>query len=399
MASQLLTGYFFLGASIGALLYCGYSLYMLNYASKWINRTDCEKLPPAFGLWKRFLYDSRYKNTTRQNYLLRSRQQSAHWENVLSVLNDGVILIDERGILQWANSSAHQLFNLHHSDVGRMLTALVRDPLFIRHVRNNSLEPFTLDIAQRQLQCSIQSIAHNLRVLLARDVTQDVAIQKMRRDFFANVSHELNTPLTVIIGHLELLNEEPISTQYPPIQHISDAVKRLQRLVDELTVLSQLESQPAAEKLDLIPVLPLLEELHRNFAVLQGHRRISVCCQEDVMVCAEEQTLYRVITNLVKNAMTYTTDTGQIQMSSHRHDDGKITIAIQDNGCGIAPEHIPRLTERFYRVDNSRSIHTGGCGLGLAIVAHALQRWGAFLAIESRQGQGSTFSCIFPPPI
>ncbi len=237
------------------------------------------------------------------------------------------------------------------------------------------------------------------KLLLSRDVTQLEAVARMRRDFIANVSHELKTPLTVVTGFLETLQDmdfEPRQrTRY--LRLMEDQARNMQRLVDDLLALSSLESEHNPLQEVEFAVVPLLLELSADAKGLsQGEHAITLDIGEAAAIVGSRDELKSAIGNLVSNAIRYTPQGGAITLTWHVEEDGSGVFAVRDTGIGISPEHIPRLTERFYRVDRSRSRATGGTGLGLAIVKHVLLRHQAELDVESRLGEGSTFSVRLP---
>jgi two-component system, OmpR family, phosphate regulon sensor histidine kinase PhoR len=236
------------------------------------------------------------------------------------------------------------------------------------------------------------------RLLLCRDVTQAERVETMRRDFVANVSHELRTPLTVLIGFLETVRELKLDPQRVRdyLAMMDDQAARMHRIIDDLLMLSVLEASPAPA-LERVRVAPLLARLAADATALSGGKHaIALEGEPHVDLLGAENELASAFGNLVSNAVRYTPAGGAITLYWHDGADGA-TLTVADTGPGIAPEHLPRLTERFYRVDRSRSRETGGTGLGLAIVKHAVARHQAQLEIESRPGSGSRFTVRFPP--
>ena len=249
------------------------------------------------------------------------------------------------------------------------------------------------------MRCSSIAFGESQKLLLSRDVTQADRVETMRRDFVANVSHELRTPLTVLVGFLETVRELKLDPQRTRdyLGMMQEQAARMHRIIEDLLALSQLESAPppAAER---VRVLPLLRRLRSDAqAVSAGRHRIVLDGQPTVDLLGSDAELASAFGNLVTNAVRYTPAGGEIRIEWREDPDGAARFAVADTGVGIAPEHLPRLTERFYRVDRSRSRETGGTGLGLAIVKHALARHQAILEIESRPGVGSRFTVKLPP--
>jgi len=237
------------------------------------------------------------------------------------------------------------------------------------------------------------------RLLISRNITQLEAVARMRRDFIANVSHELKTPLTVVAGFLETLQDldlEPRQrTRY--LQLMAEQAKSMQRLVDDLLTLSALESEQNALTETAFDVVPLLLEVSADAKALSsGRHTVALDIGEPAVVLGNRDELASAFGNLVSNSIRYTPDGGTITLAWHVDEDGRGTFSVADTGIGIAPEHVPRLTERFYRVDRSRSRATGGTGLGLAIVKHVLLRHQAELDVMSEPGAGSTFGVVLP---
>jgi two-component system phosphate regulon sensor histidine kinase PhoR len=237
------------------------------------------------------------------------------------------------------------------------------------------------------------------RLVLSRDITQFKGVERMRREFVANVSHELRTPLTVVSGFLETLRDErdpEAARRYIDLMH--EQAARMERLVEDLLTLSSLESAPPPPLDDTIDMAALVERLGADARALSaGRHRICVESERGVDLVGSEKEIASALGNLVSNAIRYTPEGGSIKLQWHANSDGA-AFDVEDTGIGIAAEHIPRLTERFYRVDRGRSRETGGTGLGLAIVKHALSRHGATLEIASRPGEGSRFTARFSGP-
>jgi two-component system phosphate regulon sensor histidine kinase PhoR len=251
----------------------------------------------------------------------------------------------------------------------------------------------------RVLSIQVIDYGESQRLVLTRDITQFRQVERMRREFVANVSHELRTPLTVITGFLEPLRDETdpeAARRY--IGLMSDQAQRMQRLVEDLLTLSSLESAPPPPFEDAIDMDGLVERLAADARALsQGRHRIEVEHEGGVKLLGSEKEISSALGNLVSNAIRYTPEGGAVRLRWRATPEGA-AFDVEDTGIGIAPEHIPRLTERFYRVDRGRSRETGGTGLGLAIVKHALVRHGATLDIASRPGEGSRFSARFQGP-
>jgi two-component system phosphate regulon sensor histidine kinase PhoR len=322
---------------------------------------------------------------------------------------NGVILLDERARIEWCNQTAADHFGLDtERDRQQYVGNLVRDPAFAAYMAswNYSREVvLSLDVpgaAPLRLSVQLHAYAGHRRLLLSRDVTAAEQAEAMRRDFVANVSHEIRTPLTVLAGFVETLRTLPLEAdeRSRSLGLMAQQAQRMQTLVDDLLVLSKLEGSPPPGTGEWTPLATLLAQCEQDARSLSG---ASARAQELVFapappleVSGAPAELLSAMSNLVSNALRYTPAGGRIDVAWCTAPDGRTEFRVRDTGPGVAPEHIPRLTERFYRVDRSRSRETGGTGLGLAIVKHVVQRHGAELRVESAPGAGSTFAIVLP---
>jgi two-component system phosphate regulon sensor histidine kinase PhoR len=276
------------------------------------------------------------------------------------------------------------------TDIGNRLDNLVRHPDFVAYLAKPTPEPVMLPSPKDEsgwLTAQIVPYGKDQRLAIIRDITREIKLERMRRDFVANASHELRSPLTVIGGYLDALAEDeamPPSWRVP-IGEMQRQAERMTRILRDLIELSRLESSDKSEG----------EE--REFQSLGGERpTVSLVLETDAALLGSESELHSIFHNLVNNAVRFTPPSGTVKISWRADHEGAV-FEVTDTGIGIAEEQIPRITERFYRVDPGRSRASGGTGLGLAIVKHALQRHDGTLHIRSREGQGSTFTCRFPP--
>lgn len=315
---------------------------------------------------------------------------------------DGIITLDGDNRISWCNKVAERQLGLDiRSDRGQPIANLVREPVFVAYLTGGNFRlPLRLNAPRNpELFLSIHLLpyAGGYRLMQVRDVTQSEQLDRMRRDFVANVSHELRTPLTILGGFLETVRELDL----PPAEHdrylglMADQSDRMLRIVQDLLTLSSLESSPKPGS-DRVPMATLLAKLRSDAEALSTGRHSITLEAEVIDLLGNESELASAFGNLISNAVRYTPAGGTIAISWKRCV-SSAEFAVSDNGIGIAPEHIPRLTERFYRADTGRSRESGGTGLGLAIVKHALSRHQATLDIASKPGQGSRFSAIFPP--
>jgi two-component system phosphate regulon sensor histidine kinase PhoR len=311
-----------------------------------------------------------------------------------------VVILDGANRIEWCNLTAEGHLQLDgRADRGQNIANLVREPEFVEYLQSPQEGPVRIAREHgRALSLLLIPFGHAQKLLLSRDVTQAERVDAMRRDFVANVSHELRTPLTVLVGFLETVRELKLDPQRVRdyLGMMREQATRMHRIIEDLLALSVLESAPppAAER---VRVASLLERLRADAEALSGGRHaVSLDGHPTLDLLGSEAELASAFGNLISNAVRYTPAGGKVRLSWRESSDGAL-FAVQDTGLGIAPEHVPRLTERFYRVDRGRSRETGGTGLGLAIVKHALARHQAVLEIDSTPGRGSTFSVRFPP--
>jgi len=394
-------GYATLAALSLALLY--YHLHNLRLLSNWLEHGEAPDPPRARGAWDNLhalLHRSRRESARREAELV---DMLTRWREAARALPDGVVILDDDRIA-WCNDTARVHLEIDPvRDAGVPITHLVRIPEFLEYLEegryNRPLQVTAPHSGERVLSLQVVPYGVNQRLVLSRDVTQYKQLERMRREFVANVSHELRTPLTVVAGFLETLRDErdPQASRHY-IDLMTEQSQRMLRLVEDLLTLSALESSPPPPMEELIEMRKLLDRLGAEARALSnGRHRIVVDGEEGIDLVGSEKELSSAFGNLVSNAIRYTPETGTVRLRWHRTDDGA-AFDVEDTGIGIAPEHLPRLTERFYRVDRGRSRETGGTGLGLAIVKHALSRHGAALDIASTLGEGSTFTARFAGP-
>jgi two-component system phosphate regulon sensor histidine kinase PhoR len=324
----------------------------------------------------------------------------ARMRRAVQALPDGVVILDSANRIEWFNRTAEVQLQLDPgADLGQNIANLVREPEFIDYL--DSSEDSVRISRGPALALSLQLIpfGQSQKMLLSRDVTQAERVDVMRRDFVANVSHELRTPLTVLVGFLETVQELKLDPQRMRdyLGMMQEQAARMQRIIEDLLTLSALDSAPPASDERQIAVRPLLLRLKADAEALSGGRHTIKMQLEETRggLLGVESELVSAFGNLVSNAIRYTPAGGTITLAWREGPEGG-RFSVEDTGIGIDAEHIPRLTERFYRVDRSRSRETGGTGLGLAIAKHALARHEATLEIESDPGKGSRFSARFP---
>ncbi len=324
-------------------------------------------------------------------------------QQLANVLPDAMIVLTSHGDIQWCNVAAKRLFAIT-GEKKINVKKLFNDPDFkLPQIKStsNTIELKLPHNPRRRISVSFLPYQDDQHLLLARDITHVYHLEKMRQDFLANVSHELRTPLTVVHGYLEtLLNQDLDETKpYKKIfTHMYDQSRRMENLVNDLLLLSRLEAEvPENRNYQKIFVAPMLHAICHEAEALSGERnhKLHLSIDNNLMIHGFEDELRSAFSNIIYNAVKYTPANGHIYVDWKVQDDCP-SLIVRDTGIGIETKHIPRLTERFYRVDRARSRSSGGTGLGLAIVKHVLIRHRANLRITSEYEKGSTFSCIFP---
>ncbi|HVK93305.1 MAG TPA: phosphate regulon sensor histidine kinase PhoR [Noviherbaspirillum sp.] len=389
---------------VGALVTMGgmlvVQLHYLYQLSDWLEHPSSARLPDGWGAWTDIfsrLYKLRRDDEKNQMELA---EWLARFRQAMSLLPDGVAIMDDVLFLEWCNTAAEQHLGLRlDRDKGMRVTNLIRNPDFIDYIILGRYEqPLTLSLRERKLIVQIIPFENRRQILVTHDATETERIEMMRRDFIANASHELRTPLTVINGFLEIAHSQPnldVQTRMSHIKLMSEQGHRMQNLVEDMLALTRLESIEYPLRPERVNIRSLLEQvLQESIALSAGRHHITLESDgPDIKGSVEE--LRSAFGNLSSNAVRYTPEGGTIQLSWKLHEAGP-QFSVKDSGIGIRPEHISRLTERFYRVDKSRSRETQGTGLGLAIVKHVLLRHDASLVIDSVPEKGSTFTVKFP---
>ena len=371
---------------------------------QWLNDARIETIPEAGGIWEE-AFSQLYKMVKRHNQTKQElAEELRHIEQATAAFPEGVAILNEVNRLEWFNPLAQQHFDLDaEHDIMQDITYLVRQPEFIEYLQeSNFSKPLMMRPARHDdMVLSIKLIPYggNKRLLISRDITQFERIEAMRRDFVSNVSHELRTPLTVVSGFVENLQDMPDLNQDSArraLHLMAEQTRRMDNLVADLLTLSRLENEQSPLHEEAVDMNELLNEVYRDGELLSGARHpLRMEIESTVNLLGNRDELRSAFSNLLSNAIRYTPEGGPILLRWFEHD-GQPVFSVQDSGIGIAPQHIPRLTERFYRVDRSRSRETGGTGLGLAIVKHIAMRHQAKLEILSEEGKGSTFSLVFP---
>lgn len=397
-------GWLLFSAAMAAMLL--WRSWRLHLVSRWAH--DPESAPPAaVGPWDDILAPLYRYTRARARELAETRDTMQSMLAAAQALPDGVVTLNEDFQIDWANRMARRHLGLRlPADRGHNLLNLLRAPEFVAYAhRGHWPEPILVRLSlngqERVMMIQLAGYASNQRLLISRDVTQIERLETTRRDFVANVSHELRTPLTVLAGFLETLRELPAEAlpaeqrdQYMAMMH--EQARRMQAIVEDLLTLSTLESSPEADPL-AVDVGALLRTARQQVEALSNGRHVFEWhIEEGLDVLGSGTELASALSNLLTNAVRYTPDGGRVTVRWRRGADGEALYSVQDTGIGIPARHLPRLTERFYRVDRGRSRAAGGTGLGLAITKHIAIRHDADLLIDSEPGKGSTFTLRFP---
>jgi two-component system, OmpR family, phosphate regulon sensor histidine kinase PhoR len=373
---------------------------------RWASQSRLSDPPEAGGAWGdvfNLLHRHRRATLKRRRELAQLMVRSRRGAQALPY---GVAVLDADYRLDWCNDAAREHLGLDaERDRGQPIVNVVRAPEFVEYLGAGEFsEALRLKSpgSPRALALQIVSFGDEEHLLLSQDVTGTERVEAMRRDFVANVSHELRTPLTVLVGFLETIQDLKLdaSRMRDYVGLMAPQAERMKRLIDDLLTLSALEHAPAPPDAERVPLRPLLDRVRAEVEALSaGKHRVSLEAAGDDDLLGAESELASAFVNLATNAVRYTPAGGEIRLrwrSGPQSADGGAEFSVQDTGIGIDPEHLPRLTERFYRVDRGRSRQTGGTGLGLSIVKHALVRHQATLAIDSTPGKGSRFTARFP---
>lgn len=376
-------------------------LYSIYRFEQWMKGSTEVAYPPSSGLWGELSYLVSRKQRSLEKHADLQFYKSEQFQAASMTVPDAILSLNEYHQIEWFNSSAKKLFKLKHSDTHRKIETLFRHPDFIQYLKSGdyekSLTMTTLNGIPRAFNIRLFPYYKKHTLLIVKDIHELYSLAQIRRDFIANASHELRTPLTVLNGYVEVMMDaqEPESMWVKPLEQMHNQSVRMQSIINDLLTLSSMESETITGKQKMVNVPAVLKNMEQDSALMSKTHQFQFEIEEGVALSGYEEPIKSVLTNLVSNAVRYTQDGGFIHVSWYRDNKG-VHFEVKDSGIGIAPEHISRLTERFYRVDTARSRDTGGTGLGLAIVKHILERHQARLVIKSQLGMGSTFRCDFP---
>jgi two-component system phosphate regulon sensor histidine kinase PhoR len=382
-----------------------YTLWLtLNMARlyRWLDGDD-QAPPESIGAWSDiFERIHRLQKGSREQHQENERIIQ-EFRSLTDAFPDSLLVLDQQDSISWFNEAASTLLGLQSpQDIGQPVTNLLREPDFadwisVQEQVTSGFEMSSPRDSNRRLSISAVRYREDQRLLILRDITDIHNLEQVRRDFVANVSHELRTPLTVLLGYLESLRDDADEEVAPAVARMQEQGWQMQALLDDLLELSRLQSESQPESDEEVNICATLLQLREQAEeISQGKHTIEVSCERGLALLGNEKDLESAFRNLIANAIHYTPAGGKVEIAWAQTTDGP-TFSVTDSGIGIPRRVIPRLTERFYRVGSDRSRHTGGTGLGLSIVKHVLNAHGARLQIESELGEGSTFTCVFPP--
>jgi len=386
-----------------ACFYLAWQLLNLYRLDRWLRLRSQLDPPNIGGIWGDIIGQVVRLHRRKQYHKQRLVQLFRELRRSTAALPDGVIILSSQNEIVWFNRQAARLLGLRRPiDIGLRVDNLIRSPEFVHYLHGDD---FVLPLiirppvhADSYLALQVVPYGAGQSLLLVRDVTRQMRLESMRKDFVANASHELRTPLTVISGYLDTLADDPgiDETWAGPIRDMRAQAQRMNAIITDLLELSRLESTDGEAPRDPIDVPRMLERLHRDaLAKSERPRHVQLELDSADGLYGAAHEIESAFTNLLVNGLKYTLTDGTVRMRWWVDHEGA-HFSVIDTGIGIPAEHIPRLTERFYRVDAGRSRGEGGSGLGLAIVKHALQRHGGWLDVQSIEGKGSTFTCHFP---
>lgn len=384
------------------LFYIGRHLWSMVKFERWLRGGTQKSFPPSSGLWGELSYLVSKKQLALEKHADLINYKSEQFRAASMNLPTAILSLTNSHQIEWFNESAQQILAIRHSDVGRKIETLLRAPDFIRYLKSQHYQqPIFLDALTKQKRvftCQIFNYYHEHKLVVFEDVTDLYNLAQIRRDFVANASHELRTPLTVVSGYLEMmLDMLSPETQIwqKPLSQMHHQAKRMQSIIEDLLTLSSIESDVLLKEPELVAASDILLSMARDNQALYGERYQMIFeIEAGLNIKGYIEPLKSVFSNLISNAIRYTPEGGKITVRWYHKSDGA-HFEVEDTGIGILKEHIPRLTERFYRVDTARSRDTGGTGLGLAIVKHALEKHASHLEVTSQLGKGSIFSCVF----
>ena len=400
-------GYSLLGSGLGVagamLVLSAVDTWRGERMLGWLSGSLEDAAPIQAGFWGDAAVRVERALRSRERQVVYERERLSQFLDAIEASPNGVLLLDAQEQITWCSHVAAEHLGLNaRRDMRQRITNLVRSPAFVAHLHAQQFEQ-PIQIArpngQGLLSIVMRTYGEGQRLLLTQDVTARERAEATRRDFVANVSHEIRTPLTVLSGFVETMTQLPLTEveRQRVLLLMTQQTTRMQSLVGDLLTLAKLEGNPRPSLDSWVLLAQVGKAIEAEAVTLSGGRhQLEFAWGEGLSLAVNEAELQSAVSNLVSNAVRYTPDGGKVSLSCQLRPEGTLAVAVRDTGPGIAAEHLPRLTERFYRVDGSRSRDTGGTGLGLAIVKHVAQRHGGELLIASEPGRGSCFTLLLP---
>ena len=376
--------------------------YQLHAIIKWLQVPEGE-VPDTWGVWSDLV--SGIRAIHRRSHTGRERAEASvrYLQDSFAAMREGVVMVDSAGAITWLNKAAEPMLGLRYpDDAGQVLTNLLRHPKFTRYFlrgdHDKPLEYLSPADTPCYLRIDVTGFGGGNKLLFIRDISAEKRVEQMRKDFVANVSHELRTPLTVISGYIDTLlalDGDMPQRFRRPMEQMSLQTARMESLLKDLLWLFRIESDTSEQNQEKVNVRALIQEVCEELRNTYPNNEVVMRLDSDRHVVGDYRKLYSALSNLVINAIKYSEERGIVTINWHENA-ASMVLSVEDNGIGIDPRVIPRLTERFFRVDDSRSTESGGAGLGLAIVKHVAESHDAWLIIESNPGVGSIFTLEFP---
>lgn len=389
---------------LGLLVYLIWNLYNLNKLSKWLAKPS-KQSPEAIGVWDEIYYQLHNLYNRQRRARKKLASILSRFQKSTRALPYATIVLNQFNEIEWFNPAASQLFDLHvRIDVGQRIDNLIRLPEFAKYLRQRKFDKsLHFKLQNKKIALNITKYGDDQYLVSARDITALSQVDDMRRDFISNASHELRTPLTVVSGYIEFLSHKASDDTKVPLHKIEQQLSRMNKIISELIELAKLESAPAVDYSIAVEIDTLVNDVYAEALALDKNEHVitldinteRLSKLDSLSLYGSYEELRMALSNLMTNAIKYTPVGGDITLFVAAND-VTISVGVRDSGEGINFEHIPRLTERFYRVDKGRSRDVGGTGLGLAIVKHIMERHEGALFIQSEEGEGSLFSCDFP---
>lgn len=396
-------GYTLVGVALGLTLVLAWNLFNLFWLDRWLRDRSRMDPPDTSGLWDDVVVRTVRLHRRKRYHKQRLLDVFRQLRRSTAAMPDGVVVLNADWEIVWFNRTAGRLLELRRrADSGLRITNLLRGPAFARYlVAEHFEEPFLLardGEPPTHLHLQVVPYGGDQRLMLVRDVSRQVALESMRKDFVANASHELRSPLTVVTGYLEtLLSDDLLDPGLrAPLAEMQRQSQRMNGIVGDLLDLSRLDAATQEAVGGDVDVAALCGVMRKDVMARPVHPSLRVELRSDAHLAGDHAEVLSAFSNLVDNAVKYTPSSGELRLIWEVDPAGEGRFTVEDTGPGIAPEHLPRLTERFYRVDPGRARDAGGTGLGLAIVKHVLQHHGGTLEIDSELGVGSRFTCVFP---